>query len=374
MKYLIIGGLGFIGQHFASRVEQEGHQSLIVDNLSPQIHRWESLNTFVGSSIKVCDFSELSQYEDFIVECDYIIHLAAETGTGQSMYEIARYTEQNVYKLAKLLDYLAKIRPRNLKEFALASSRSIYGEGAYECSIHGRMFPQFRDFTKLKKKIYDPFCPFCNNCLEVQPTREDDPTNPQSIYATTKLCQENLVKNYSTITSVPVSIFRFQNVYGEGQSLNNPYTGILAIFSNLARQNAAINVFEDGSESRDFIHVSDVCMSMMKVIGNHDGIETLNVGSGKSVSVLEVASFIKTHFNSLSEIHISHEVRAGDIRHNIADMNKIKKYLDSFSFLEFEVGLKKFLDWSETQQPGHIIDIEKSMREIRTNGLMLSET
>lgn len=372
MKYLILGGLGFIGQQLAKQIIDRGDQALIVDNLSPQVHRW-GLDEYIGTEIKICDYSEYWQYLDLLFDCDHIVHLASETGTGQSMYEIERYIEQNIHKFGKLLNYLLKNTPQNIKSISLSSSRSIYGEGAYFCSNHGRVYPSQRSIEAMLAKDYEPHCPYCNSSVRVISTREDDKTNPLSIYATTKLTQELLLNNFAQMSTIQVNTFRFQNVYGEGQSLSNPYTGILAIFSNLARAEADIKIFEDGCESRDFVHVYDVCRSMLSVIDNAKNGCLLNIGSGSGTSVLEVAEAIKSHFGSNSKIIVTHQFRKGDIRHNIADLTNLNHFVDTSNFIKFSDGLYRFLTWAETRQQGSTDAFSKSLDELSENGLLVQK-
>lgn len=372
MKYLITGGLGFIGQELARQVNAAGHEALIVDNLSPQVHRWGD-TAYHGTRIKICDFSEVMHYLDFIEECDHLVHLAAETGTGQSMYEVERYTYQNVQKFAVLLGYLAKNSPPKLKSVSLSSSRSIYGEGAYICTEHGRIQSPEREIDTILAQDYEPHCPVCGASLVVTSTMEADRANPLSVYATTKLTQEFLLKNFSQMTGIPASIFRYQNVFGEGQSLSNPYTGILAIFSNLARANKTIKVFEDGRESRDFVHVSDVCRAMLRVMGQHPSGIILNIGTGIGTNVLQVAEGVKSYFGSTSEIVITHQFRKGDIRHNIADLTLLGDYIDTSTFIGFSEGLERFLVWASGEEQGSTDDFAKSLNELSANGLLVEK-
>src|ERR1039457_2788105 len=285
-KILISGGLGFIGMEVAKLLVKKGRRVLLFDNLSPQIHgavpNLSTLSLLRSANVEVvrCDVCRPDGWEVVLADVGCVVHLAAETGTAQSMYEISRYTETNVGGTASLLNYLANHK-HNVDKIILASSRSVYGEGAYLCAVCGPVFPSMRSEEMFRCKRWQPECPTCKGVITATATREDAKTAPSSIYAATKLAQEDLVRIAGKALGIPTVIFRFQNVYGEGQSLKNPYTGILSIFSNQLRCGKTVNLYEDGQESRDFVHVSDVARALVLGVTG-DGADgcTLNVGSG----------------------------------------------------------------------------------------------
>ena len=371
MKYLITGGLGFIGQHLAHALIKNGNSVVIVDCLSPQVHRWDN-REYHGDEIIICDFADIDFYKDHIFECEHLIHLAAETGTGQSMYQADRYVEQNISKFAKLLTFLSVHKPPLLKTISLASSRSVYGEGTYQCLDHGKIMSPRRTDHDLSLKVYEPRCPECQLLLNSIPTSETDLTFPLSVYATTKLAQENLLLNMISSMDVVANIFRFQNVYGEGQSLSNPYTGILAIFSNLAREAKQLRIFEDGNESRDFIHVKDVCDIVLEVISKNKESDIFNVGTGVKTSVLSVAEKILEFTESKGHLEITHEYRLGDIRHNTANMWKTMDLIGQKQMIKFNHGLERFLNWANENEVGNTRDYYRSLEELKRSGVMSS--
>jgi dTDP-L-rhamnose 4-epimerase len=300
--------------------------------------------------------------------------LAAETGTGQSMYRIGDYTNTNVLGTALLLDVLANDR-HDVRKLVLASSRSVYGEGAYHCVHCGLVYPPMRSLPSLLANEWEPLCPLCSGAIDPVATPETCATRPASVYAATKLAQEDLLRIVGNALGIPFLIFRLQNVYGEGQSLNNPYTGILSIFSNRIRQGKEIILFEDGQESRDFVHVSDVAEAMALGLESDggDGL-TMNVGSGVQVSVETIARSLMGQFrDSNVPVVISGQYRLGDIRHNYADITAIGRLLAFVPKVSLEEGIARFVGWVKAQrmvQNGAEDGLDRANKELIERGLM----
>ena len=299
-----------------------------------------------------------------------VVHLAAETGTAQSMYEISRYTDTNVGGTAILLDYLANHKHKVTK-IVLASSRSVYGEGAYLCASCGLVYPPMRSEEMLRRKQWQPHCPTCLNSITATATSEQAKTAPASIYAATKLAQEDLVRIAGKALGIPTVIFRFQNVYGEGQSLKNPYTGILSIFSNQFRCGKTVNLYEDGQESRDFVHVSDVARAVVIAVSG-DGADgsTLNVGSGRATTVEQIAVLLKERIGAKSNLEVCGQYRLGDIRHGYADITAIIKQLGFTPKISLEQGIDRFVSWVK-QQPAEPDRLNFATQELISRGLMV---
>jgi dTDP-L-rhamnose 4-epimerase len=355
-KVLITGGLGFIGLALARTLLGRGLTVRLLDNLSPQIHgaapspKLSSVLDERDVEVMRGDVCNRLDWVTALRGVASVVHLAAETGTGQSMYRIADYTSTNVLGTALMLDVLANDH-HAVKKLVLASSRSVYGEGSYHCALCGLVYPPMRGPGSLKAAQWEPLCPACHGPIHPVPTPETAKTNPASIYAATKLAQEDLVRIAANALGIPYLAFRFQNVYGEGQSLNNPYTGILSIFSNRIRHGKEVVLFEDGQESRDFVHVSDVTEAVALGMTSHDGDGlTLNVGSGIPVSVDTIARSLKRQFaGSASALVVSGQYRLGDIRHNYADISAIRQALGFAPSVTLEQGLARFADWVKTQ-------------------------
>jgi dTDP-L-rhamnose 4-epimerase len=222
----------------------------------------------------------------------------------------------------------------------------------------------------MKAGDFEPKCPFCRAAIVMVPTTEDAPYRPSSFYGLTKQVQEQIVLMYAATLGINGFALRYQNVYGPGQSLKNPYTGILAVFSNQARANEPIYVFEDGTESRDFVYIDDVVEATVRCIeADAQPPIALNVGTGVPVSVSTVVESIVGYFRSTSRVCVNGAFRQGDIRHNCADVTRLRRTLGFVPSRTFEEGVREFLAWADSQDvPQHLY--EGSLREMREKGLM----
>jgi dTDP-L-rhamnose 4-epimerase len=373
-KILITGGAGFIGLKLARKAIKLGYKVNILDNFSPQVHSSKELPPDINGSIELFegDIRDRALVRLALAGVDSVVHLAAETGTGQSMYEIQRYFDVNVQGTAVLLDLLQNdISTASVESIVVASSRAVYGEGAYLCKEHGAVYPEQRERNKMESAIFEPVCPFCSAVVSLIPTPETAPFKPMSYYGLTKQVQEQAVLLFGKTHGINAFGLRYQNVYGPGQSLKNPYTGILAVFSNLARQNQPIEIYEDGKESRDFVYVDDIVEATARCIefpGKFVG--ALNVGSGQATSVMTVAEEVRNYFKSSSPIGVTGKFRIGDIRHNIADISELQKLLGLTPAVAFSEGLSHFLDWA-TQIPAEDKEAYiRSVAELSSKGLM----
>ena len=371
---LVIGGAGFIGQQVSRVLLRQGARVRILDNFSPQIHAIESLSADLAGNVELVqtDVRDRDAMKRALTDVDCVVHLAAETGTGQSMYEIERYFSVNVQGTATLLDLLQNDDcGGSLRSIVVASSRAVYGEGAYRCAAHGMVVPEQRTRERLSGGAFESVCPICGSFLKLLPTPESAPFMPMSMYGLTKQVQEQAVLLFARTRGISGFGLRYQNVYGPGQSLKNPYTGILAVFSNLARQNQGIEIYEDGLESRDFVYIDDVVEATIRSInylGNFVG--ALNVGSGQATSVMTVAQDIKAYFDSSSTISVTGAFRMGDIRHNIADVSKLEQVLGFVPGVQFKQGLANFLGWAAEQAPEDKGAYLRSVSELSARGLM----
>ena len=350
-RILITGGAGFIGSWLTESLVESGSAVRVIDSLSPQIHGHIPALGYPWDGHSAVDFRrgdvrDATFVNEAMLDCEVVIHLAAETGTGQSMYQIAHYYDVNVQATAALFECAAA--RKHVKKIILASSRSIYGEGAYE--IDGEItVPAPRSYQQLAAGQWDPVHAD-GRPLRLIATPESVQPRPASIYAATKVAMEQLGAVFSEAYGKSVTALRFQNVFGERQSLRNPYTGILSIFSNRMRQGLPISIFEDGKESRDFVHVTDVVRAIHGAIEcAADGFHAVNIGSGQPTSVSKVAERLKALLNSDSEIAVSGEFRSGDIRHCYADLTRARALLGYVPSISFEQGLERFVGWAVTQ-------------------------
>lgn len=374
MKILVTGGAGFIGCALANALIARGDTVTVLDNLSPQIHGERPDRSPLLASLPVAvrfikgDVRDAADWARALHDQEAVVHLAAETGTGQSMYQIDRYVDTNIRGTSLMLDALS--RPENtVSRVIVASSRSIYGEGKYR-DAEGFVYPPMRRAADMRAGKFDCLDPSSGEPLNVVATDETSKTHPSSVYGITKLMQEQLVLTVCSTLNIGATALRFQNVYGPGQSLRNPYTGILSIFSTLLLQGKDVNIFEDGNETRDFVFIDDVVESVVLALdAAHIRQATYNVGSGIATSVMQVAQTLKRVYGATGELRVTGDFRMGDIRHNFADVTRIQSELGFQASMSFEEGATRFCEWVRSQE---IEDAgyERSVSEMRARGLM----
>ncbi|MGL6021479.1 MAG: NAD-dependent epimerase/dehydratase family protein [Chitinophagaceae bacterium] len=371
---LITGGAGFIGSNLTLKLLQKNYSITILDNLSPQVH---GKNPIVTSSLYKSIIGKVNfihgcvtiqkDWEKALKNIDIIVHLAAETGTGQSMYKVNKYTNINIGGTALMLDILAN-QKHNIQKIIVGSSRAIYGEGRYLSKELGFVYPLPRTEKYMKEGFFECVFEGCSS-LELVSTTENSTIHPTSVYGITKQVQEQLVMTVSPTIGITPIAFRYQNVYGPGQSLQNPYTGILSIFSTRIKCKNAINIFEDGLESRDFVYIEDVVEATILGIEKKGFTENIfNIGTGIATSVLTVANTLIKKYGIHIPINISGNYRLGDIRHNFADITIAKKVLGFFPKWDFEKGISKFIDWVNNENY-YEDNYEKSIQEMKTRGV-----
>ena len=376
-KILITGGAGFIGSNLALALLKRGHQVTVLDNLSEQIHGKNPEKT----SPLYLSIKDMVRFIKGTVACretlqkaigdnTVIVHLAAETGTGQSMYEIQHYTDVNIGATALLLDILTNEK-HSVKKVVVASSRAIYGEGKYYNKTKNTfVYPLQRTDDDMQKGDFEVKDPQNHSdVLELVATTEDAIIHPTSVYGITKQVQEQLVMTVCPTIGIAGVAFRYQNVYGPGQSLKNPYTGILSIFSTQIKNGNGINIFEDGKETRDFVFISDVVdatvLGIEKETANN---QVFNVGTGVATDVITVATELSKNYGIQVPITISGNYRLGDIRHNYADITKARQLLGFEPKISFKEGLKQFTDWVNTQEVEED-KYQQSIEEMKAKGL-----
>jgi dTDP-L-rhamnose 4-epimerase len=372
---LITGGAGFIGSNLAQTLLKNEYKVTVLDNLLPQIHGYNPCrDSYLFSTIKdKVNFihGSVTSREDWlkaIKNQDIIVHMAAETGTGQSMYNIEHYTKVNVGGTALMLDVLVNTQ-HNIKKVVLASSRAIYGEGRYIVG-DAYFYPARRDSSFFEKGNFEVlYDADSHEQPKLIATDEESKIHPSSVYGITKQYQEQMILTICPTIGIHPVAFRYQNVFGPGQSLSNPYTGILSIFSMLIKKKKPINIFEDGKQSRDFVFIEDVVNATALGIEKDEANgHVFNVGSGKPVNLITAVKELISNYGIEVPVTISGNYRMGDIRHNYADLTKIKNVLGFQPQYSFKEGIKKFTDWVNTQ------DIEEngfdeSIEEMKEKGL-----
>ena len=375
MNVLITGGAGFIGSNIALKLINKGYGVTVLDSLSEQIHganpeKTSPLYQSIKRKVNFIhgDVNNRSDWEKALSDIDYVIHLAAETGTGQSMYEIKKYVDTNIGGTALLLDILANNK-HHVKRVVVAESRAIYGEGKYHCPRCGDVYPMERMEEDMAKGDFECKCPKCGGEVELVATTEESDIHPSSVYGIAKQVQGQLVHLVCKSIGVESVSFRYQNVYGPGQSLSNPYTGILSIFSTRIKNGNGLNIFEDGKETRDFVYIEDVVdatilgMEVPEANGH-----VFNIGTGVATDVLTVANTLCEKYGTQVPITVSGNYRLGDIRHNYADITAARNILGFEPKWNFSDGIDQFCKWVN-QQEVQEDNYEASIEEMKKKGL-----
>lgn len=370
---LITGGAGFIGSNLALKLITKGYKVTILDTLSKQIHgdnpeKTSPLYQSVKDKVVFIKGSVTSR-EDWtraLQGQDAVIHLAAETGTGQSMYEIEKYVDTNIGGTALMLDILTNTE-HCVKRVIVAESRAIYGEGKYHCEKCGDVYPTERRDEDMAKGDFECHCPKCGGDVTLVATTEDSALHPSSVYGIGKQVQGQLAHLVCQTIGVESVSFRYQNVYGPGQSLTNPYTGILSIFSTRIKNHNGINIFEDGRESRDFVYIDDVVDATILGLEIYEANgHVFNVGTGVATDILTVANTLCEKYGIEVPIAINGHYRLGDIRHNFADITLARNILGFEPKWSFAQGIEQFTNWvnqQEIQEDKYEASIEEMKRK-----------
>ena len=370
MKILVTGGAGFVGSHLVLALVKQGHTVTVLDSMVAQVHganaRWPACLPAEVEKIQG-DVRERSAWVQALPGVDVVYHLAAEVGVGQSMYEVTRYMDANTMGTAVLLELVAQgdFRPQKL---IVASSMSIYGEGAYQTAAGQIVYPGLRSSDRLARREWECYLPAHDTALTPAPTAEDKPLAPNSIYAISKRDQEEMCLAVGRAYHLPTVALRFFNIYGQGQALSNPYTGVAAIFCSRLLNGKPPLIFEDGGQSRDFVHVSDIIQALDLARTNEAAnYEVFNVGTGRAYSVLQVANALIREMGSSLVPEVRSQFREGDIRHCYADIGKAQRLLGYRPTVKFDDGVKELVQWVRTQ----VADdrVEQATAELTARGL-----
>ncbi|MGR3792467.1 NAD-dependent epimerase/dehydratase family protein [Vannielia sp. SX4] len=347
----ITGGAGFIGSRLTGLLAQR-YRVVAYDSLLPQVHEGNPDNRArfeaAGGKLIQGDIRDRAALQDALAQVApaIVVHLASETGTGQSYDFVGRYCEVNVGGTANLVEAIRAVG--SVRRVLLASSRAVYGEGA--C-----VGPDGRPAAAVERRPADiasgDYAPHDATGLRLSPVPTDAvacPVAPTSIYASTKLMQEFLLRQAFWGTPVGVGVLRMQNVFGEGQSLNNPYTGVLSIFVRQIQEGLALRLYEDGNAVRDFIHVDDVARAFLALAEVPQLPErAIDIGSGETVSLLDVSRRLLALLGAAPDrFEITGEFRPGDIRHAVADISAARTMLGWRPQVSLEAGLQRLVEWS----------------------------
>lgn len=344
---LITGGAGFIGCAISPALVESFERVVVVDSLHPQIHSSGTRPAALDSQVEliVADVAEASTWDSVLADVtpDVIIHLAAETGTGQSLEESTRHTHVNVVGTSQMLDGLNRHR-KLPQRIVLSSSRAVYGEGAWRDS-EGRLFyPGQRTSETLDQKQWD----FPNASPVAMSAAETFPA-PVSVYGATKLAQENILQAWAKSYGVQTVVLRLQNVYGPGQSLINPYTGIMSLFCRMAMGGKSIPLYEDGEVRRDFILIDDVASAIVAgAVSPTVQDRPMDIGSGEFQTIGTAANLIAKHYDAPAP-HVTGQYRQGDVRHAWADVTAAEQVLGWTPRYNLAEGINRLATWIDAQ-------------------------
>jgi dTDP-L-rhamnose 4-epimerase len=364
---LITGGAGFVGSHLADELLEKGYRVRALDNLSEQVHGdGISRPDYLNDEVELVrgDVRDPAAVRRALSGVDAVFHFAAAVGVGQSMYEIEHYTDVNNRGTAVLLEALAASPVQRL---VVASSMSIYGEGLYRDGAGQVVSPPERQLAQLARgewELHD-----ARGVLTPVATPESKIASPSSVYALSKLDQERLCLIVGQAYGIPTTALRFFNIYGTRQALSNPYTGVLAIFASRYLNRRPPLIFEDGHQRRDFVSVRDVARACRLALETPeaDG-QVLNIGSGRSLSVLEVAERM-AHALGVDDLpaEVTGKYRTGDIRHCFADIDRAAEVIGYRPQVELDAGLEELVDWMVGQNAFDRVDA--AAQELARRGL-----
>jgi dTDP-L-rhamnose 4-epimerase len=373
-RILVTGGAGFIGSHLVDALLEAGNSVRVLDNLEPQVHgglreqggKPDYLHP--AAEFILGDIRDADTVAGALKDIDVVYHEAALVGVGQSMYDLRRYTDVNVNGTAALLEaVIARKQPP--RKLIVASSMSIYGEGAYECPVHGPVHPQPRPDVQLQQHDWEMICPVagCEEHVGPVPTNEDKPLAPTSIYAINKRDQEEMFLAVGHAYHIPAVALRYFNTYGTRQALSNPYTGVAAIFSSRLLNGKPPVIFEDGGQMRDFTHVSDIVQANLIAKDQADAdYGVFNAGTGQPRTILEIANALIQHMGQELAPEVVQKFRAGDIRHCFGDIQRLQR-LGYSPRVRFEDGLAGLVEWVRQQTAED--SFEEARRQLVAKGL-----
>jgi dTDP-L-rhamnose 4-epimerase len=300
------------------------------------------------------------------------VHFGAAVSIGQSMYQVDRYVDVNTRGTALLLDILVNAR-HHVQKVIVASSIGVYGEGAYECPVHGAVAPGIRSAAQLAERDWEQRCPVCRTTVRSVPTPEDKALYRDNIYSMTKYHQEEMVLLIGKTYGIPAVAPRFFNVYGPRQSLSNPYAGVAAIWLSRLLNGKQPVVFEDGGQLRDFVSIHDVvdCLLLMLEQPGADYLP-VNVGSGQTVTILQIAELLNRLLGTSIEPQVTQTGRKFDIRHNTADISRAASALGYAPKVPLEDGFRELIEWAKTTPDVAVDFFDRALDELKQKGLLVT--
>ncbi|GAA1401214.1 NAD-dependent epimerase/dehydratase family protein [Catellatospora coxensis] len=343
MRVLITGGAGFIGSHVTRALAAAGHDVSVLDCLHPAAHQPGSdVREVHGVPVRRGDLRDRDTVESALAGVDAVVHQAAMVGMGVDLADLPAYVGNNDLATAVLLAGMARLRVPRL---VLAGSMVVYGEGAYACADHGPVRPAPRELADLAVGQFEPRCPHCASLLDPGTVDEDARLDPRSVYAATKLAQEHLTAAWARESGSAAVALRYHNVYGPGMPRDTPYSGVAAIFRSALERGEAPQVYEDGRQRRDFVHVTDVAAANVAALASLDarppGLRAYNVASGEPRTVADMAATLAAAMDGLAPV-VTGAFRAGDVRHVVACPRRARDELGFTAQVPFAAGLAEF--------------------------------
>lgn len=363
-KILVTGGLGFIGSHTVDLLVKKGYEVVVLDNLERQVHRGRKPEyTNPEADYIIGDIRYKKHWLNALKGVEGIIHLAGAVGIGQSFWQTRKYIDANVGGTASLYEILTteKSIKNKIKKIVVASSKSLYGEGAYNCPEHGTVFPEPRSEEQLSKGEWEAKCPVCGQDTSAIGVQEDKPPQNLNPYSLSKYATEKLAMDYSFALNIPTVAFRYFNAYGPRQSLSNPYTGVLAIFLSRLKNSNQPKLFEDGKQLRDYIHVKDLARFNVEALKKGNG--AYNLGSGTPTSLIDIVKHLESNLGTDIGPKISLEFRPGDNRHDFADLTRFNADFGNSHFISLSEGIKDLVKWSENEKAVDMFEREEKERK-----------
>ncbi|WP_256545646.1 NAD-dependent epimerase/dehydratase family protein [Halobellus inordinatus] len=367
---LVTGGAGFVGSHVVDEYVKAGYDVTVVDNLTDQVHEDEPEYLNGDAEYIWGDIRDRELMAGLLDDVDVLNHQASAVGVGQSMYEIEKYVDVNTLGTARILDVIVE-EEIDLEKMVVASSMSIYGEGEYYCPDCDKVrHPALRADEQMVSGEWEHSCSECGSTLEPKATPESKPRDSTSIYAITKKDQEEMMLSIGRAYDIPTIGLRYFNIFGSRQALDNPYTGVCAIFSSRIKNDSPPLVFEDGEQTRDFIHVSDIARANRLAVESDAENIAVNVGSGTPTSINEVAETLIDLYGKSGELEpeIANDYRQGDIRHCYADPSKAAEELGFEAETGFEEGMRELVKWGREQDAED--NFEQAHEELEEKGLV----
>ena len=365
---LVTGGAGFIGSHVVDRLLARGYKVRVLDSLVEQVHHGQvPRHLSPEAELIIGDVRSQSNLTRALKGVDSVLHLAAEVGVGQSMYEISRYVDGNCGATACCSSSSRAVATTSAASWSRRRCRST-ARASTRVRRTARCIPSPREEEQLLTKDWEERCPQCGETVEPIPTHEEKPINPTSVYAVSKLDQELLCLSVGAAYGIGTVALRFFNTYGPRQALSNPYTGVAAIFSSRLLNGKSPLVFEDGGQLRDFIHVTDTASAVVRAMEAESVANVaINVGTGRPVTVNDVAKTLASRLDLDIEPEVTEQYRAGDIRHCWADPTRAYDLLGFEAEVPFYTGVGDLVEWVAKETATDLVEL--AQHELQSRGL-----